>query len=144
MIRAIVDTNVLVSGIVSQRLKPPTATAAVVAAWRTGLFELLLSKDIIDEVDRTLRKPYFARRVDDPTRARLLGLLRRRSRLVELSTRLTGIATHPEDDLVLSAAVSARADYLVTGDRPLLALGSHQGVRVISPSAFLTVLQETM
>lgn len=142
MIRAVVDTNVLVSGIVSQRLKPPTATAAVVAAWRAGLFELVLSAHIIDEVDRTLRKPYFARRIDDTTRARLLVLLRRRSRVVELSTRLTGIATHPEDDLVLSAAVSARADYLVTGDRPLLALGSHQGVRVVTPRAFLTVLQE--
>jgi putative PIN family toxin of toxin-antitoxin system len=143
VIRAVVDTNVLVSGIVSQRLKPPTATAAVVAAWRAGLFELVLSTDIIGEVDRTLRKPYFARRIDDATRTRLLGLLRRRSRVIELTIRLSGIATHPEDDLVLSAAVSARADYLVTGDRPLLALASQQDVSVVSPRAFLAILQET-
>jgi predicted nucleic acid-binding protein len=50
------------------------------------------------------------------------------------------VATHPEDDLVLATAVSAHADYLVTGDRKLQRLGSYQGVRILSPREFLAVL----
>ena len=51
------------------------------------------------------------------------------------------IATHPEDDLVLATAVSAQADYLVTGDRQLLALGTYQGVRNVRAREFIDTLE---
>jgi predicted nucleic acid-binding protein len=51
-----------------------------------------------------------------------------------------GVASHPEDDLILATAVSAQADYLVTGDRQLLALGRYQGVEIVTPRAFATIL----
>ena len=52
------------------------------------------------------------------------------------------MATHPQDDLVLAAAVSAGADYLVTGDRKLLSLGRYLGVTIVSPRTFLTLLEQ--
>ena len=58
-----------------------------------------------------------------------------------LTITVHGIATHPEDDLILSTAVSAQADYLVTGDRDLQALGSFRGVTIVSPRQFLAILQ---
>jgi hypothetical protein len=42
---------------------------------------------------------------------------------------------------VLAAAVWA-ADYLVTGDRQLLRIGSYRGVAIVSPRDFLTLLDE--
>jgi predicted nucleic acid-binding protein len=51
-----------------------------------------------------------------------------------------GVASHPEDDLILATAVSAQADYLVTGDRQLLALGEYQGAQIVTPRAFATIL----
>ena len=51
------------------------------------------------------------------------------------------LATHPEDDLVLAAAVSARSDYLVTGDKKLQDLRSYQGVTIVTPREFLTILE---
>jgi predicted nucleic acid-binding protein len=54
---------------------------------------------------------------------------------------VTGVATHPEDDLVLAAAVSAGADYLVTGDRKLQALDTFEGVRILSPRQFLDMIE---
>jgi predicted nucleic acid-binding protein len=56
---------------------------------------------------------------------------------------VSGVATHREDDQILAAAVSARAEYLVTGDKQLQQLGIYQGVRVISPRAFLDLLEAT-
>jgi len=50
------------------------------------------------------------------------------------------MATHPEDDLILATAASARADYLVTGDRQLLALGTFEEIAIVTPRAFLDLL----
>ena len=41
---------------------------------------------------------------------------------------------------MIATAVSARADYLVTGDAQLLRLGMYERVRIVSPSEFLDVL----
>jgi predicted nucleic acid-binding protein len=44
---------------------------------------------------------------------------------------------------VLAAAVSADADDLVTGDKRFLAVGSYAGVTILSPRAFLDLLETT-
>jgi putative PIN family toxin of toxin-antitoxin system len=141
VITAVLDTNVLVSGLVGQRRRPLSPPAALIAAWRSGEFELIISADILSEVERTLEKPYFSQRITTEQRQRLLTLLRRRSRIVRLTKHVSGVASHRADDLVLSAAVSAGSDYLVTGDGPLQGLGSIQDVRIVSPRDFWNVIQ---
>jgi predicted nucleic acid-binding protein len=44
------------------------------------------------------------------------------------------------DDLILATALSAQADYLVTGDSQLQGLGAYRGVAIISPREFLSRL----
>ena len=44
------------------------------------------------------------------------------------------------DDKYLAAALEGRATLVVTGDPDLLALEEHQGVRIVSPRAFLGLL----
>lgn len=70
-------------------------------------------------------------------------MLRYRSAITPLTATVNGVATHPEDDLVLAAAVSARADYLVTSDTKLLRLESYEGVQIVSPATFLDVLERS-
>jgi predicted nucleic acid-binding protein len=54
---------------------------------------------------------------------------------------VAGVATHPEDDLVLATALSAGADYLVTGDRRFRTRVPHyQGVTLVSPAEFLAII----
>lgn len=43
-----------------------------------------------------------------------------------------------EDDLVLGTAVAAHADFLVTGDKGLLAIGGYRGVRIVTAEQFLS------
>jgi predicted nucleic acid-binding protein len=59
---------------------------------------------------------------------------------VALTAVVQGVATHPEDDVILATAASARADYLVTGDRQLQALGKFGSTRIVSPREFLDLL----
>ncbi|KKR28465.1 MAG: PilT protein domain protein, partial [Candidatus Woesebacteria bacterium GW2011_GWA1_39_8] len=62
--------------------------------------------------------------------------------IISITTPVKGVATHPEDDLVMSAAISAKVDYLVTGDQPLFnKVGNfYQGVTLATPNDFLKIL----
>jgi len=104
---------------------------------------LVLSSEILAEVERTLGKPYFRARLSDDQIERALTLLRRRSHLVPVSVDVQSVATHPEDDLILATAISGPADYLVTGDRDILDLGNFRGIEIKSPRDFLNVLQSS-
>lgn len=67
-------------------------------------------------------------------------LFRLNATVVPITVVVSGVATHPEDDLVLATAVSGQVDYLVTLDRQLLSLGEYQGVRIVSTREFLAAL----
>jgi predicted nucleic acid-binding protein len=55
---------------------------------------------------------------------------------------VSGVAPHPEDDLILAIAASARVDYLVTGDRRLRdRVPTYHGTRLVSPREFLEILE---
>jgi len=138
VIVAILDTNVLVSGFVRAQSVP----GELLRRWRSGAFALVTSTSILREVERTFRTPYFRERLSDELIAADLTLLRTEAGIAPLTHAVSGVATHPEDDLVLAAAVSAEVDYLVTGDRQLLKLGTYQGVGIVSPRAFLDCLAD--
>ena len=138
MIKAVLDTNVLASGFVAQ--SGSTTTALLLDAWRVRQYLLVVSEPILTELARTLQKPYFAARLSQAQVVADLQLLRTDGLLTALTIQVQGVATHAADDLVLATAVSAQADYLVTGDHPLQQLGSHQGVTILSPIAFLQLL----
>lgn len=139
MIRAVLDANTIASGMARFRTGT-TAPAAILRAWVTGEFELLLSEHILDEVLRTLAKPYFLARVGHDVFEEMLDAFLSRATPVQVTQSVSGVASHPEDDLVLAAVASAGADYLVTGDRQLQRLDAFWGGRIVSPAEFRAIL----
>jgi predicted nucleic acid-binding protein len=55
---------------------------------------------------------------------------------------LSVVAGDEADNRYLECAIEGSADYLVTGDRRLLDLGSYEHVRIVSARGFLAVLSE--
>jgi putative PIN family toxin of toxin-antitoxin system len=140
ILRVVLDANVLVSGILGgHRTTPPVQ---IVDAWREGVFELSISAEIIAEVQRTLGKVYFRSRLSNDQIDRAVALLRRRSNFVRLHIRVQGVVRDPDDDVILSTALSAEADYLVSGDKALLELQSYGAIRIVSPREFLDILSD--
>jgi putative PIN family toxin of toxin-antitoxin system len=139
--RAVLDTNVLASGIAGYLL-PESTPGEILRRWRQEHFALLISEPIPTELERTLQKPYFRARVTPDQRDRILRLLIRQATLVEITVRVQSVATHREDDVILATAVSSKADWLVTGDVKVQRLGSYQGVTILSPRAFLDLLEQ--
>jgi putative PIN family toxin of toxin-antitoxin system len=100
----------------------------------TGAFQLVISDVILTELERTLGKPYFARRLGSALITQYLAGLKAVAVPAAVTAVVAGGATHPEDDAILAAAVSAHADYLVTGDKALQALRTFSGVTIVAPS----------
>lgn len=138
MITAVLDANTLVSAI----LVPQGIPAELLRAAYNRDFACVSSAAIVAEVLRTLGRPRVRRKYHVPPHdlLRLKRFLESDLIAVPITVPVQGVATHPEDDLILATAVSAQADYLVTGDRQLLKLGSYRGVTIVSPRGFLELL----
>ena len=52
----------------------------------------------------------------------------------------TPVSQDPDDDKYLHVAASGRASVVVSGDKDLLSLGDYDGIRMLTPRAFLAVL----
>jgi uncharacterized protein len=138
VIRAVLDTNTLVSAI----LVPGGLPARILLAAYANVFLCFASDAIISEVVRTLGRQRIRRKyqLDPAIVSRIAAFLSSDPVRVPLTVSVHGDATHPEDDLILATALSARANYLVTGDRQLQALNTYHGVQVVSPRQFVTIL----
>ena len=138
MISAVLDTNVLASGTVSAANAP----GQILDAWHARKFELVTYAHIIDELTRTFQKPYFQKRLSSKATANFIDLLQNEAFVTPIIVKVQNVATHPEDDLTIATALSAKADYLVTGDQPLLnKVGNfYQRVTLTTPIDFLKIL----
>ena len=140
MIRATLDTNVLVSGIVAS---PQTVNGQVIQAWRENKYSLVLSEAILTELSRTLSESYFSARLTAAQIEGTINLFHSEATIVPLLVPVAGVATHPEDDLILATALSGKAHYLVTRDEKLQAkVKQYKGVVIVSPPVFLQRLRE--
>jgi uncharacterized protein len=136
VIAAVLDTNVLASGLTIGGSVP----ARLLRLAQAGAFEVVLSEPIMTELARTLEKPYFRKHWSADQVVAALELLRRTVTITPLTAPIQGIATHPEDDLVIATAMSGNAAFLVTGDAKLQRLGSYEAVIILSPRDFLDLL----
>jgi putative PIN family toxin of toxin-antitoxin system len=140
VIRAVIDANVFASGVLGYRRRE-SAPGEIIRQWHARAFVLVTSTHLIGEAERTLSDPFFASRIPASEIAEALEALKQDAEFAAPSVEVSGVASHPEDDLVLSAAVSSTADCLVTGDKQLQRLGVFRGVNIIGPRDFLARLQ---
>ena len=139
-VRVTADTNIVASGVARLRTRPDAAPVRFVRAWQAGQFTLVQSDPLLAEVDRTLANPYFTQRLPAAERQDFLALLRRRAVITPLTVTVAGIATHPEDDVVLATALSGNAQFVVTGDYQLVRLKTYHGLILVSVHEFLATL----
>lgn len=139
MLRALLDANVLISA----AIRPSGAPGQIVTAFLTrGAFDLILSPAIVTEVEKALRLPKIRKYLLDPDEALLwLADLAAFADLVQDTGSVIGVCRDPADDIILAAALEGRASVLVTGDDDLLALFEHEGVHIVTPRAFLELIQ---
>ena len=116
--RAVVDVNVLISGVLSA--KGPSAE--ILGASRDGLFELVVSELLLAELKRTLGYPELRKRIPAEKAAAFANWVRDHGTIAEEPASPPPVASRDsDDDYLLALAISRRA-YLITGDQDLLVL----------------------
>ncbi len=131
--RVVLDTNVLVSGL----MLPESRPGKIVAAWHAGQFDLVVSEPLLAEIARVLAYPKIARRLgwDAQQVDRFVTLLRFRTTLADVSQSIVRVPEDPDDDFVLATLVVSRSDWLVSGDEDLLGMAAEYPV--LSPAEFV-------
>ena len=141
-IRALLDANVLISYLIGTRTD--SAPVIVVEAAMAGVFRVTLPGPVVDELlDRTTHKPYLAGRISSETLARFLDafmLVAEASPDPEES--FLEIGRDRDDDYLYAHAVLSQVDFLVSGDRDVLAVGRVGSVRIVSPATFASILRD--
>ncbi len=130
MIRAVIDTNVLVSGLLS----PEGNEALILLAIHQGLVCPCCTEDILAEYAAVLARPKFAFPAEDIAAA--LAMFRDKGEffLPEVSGP---VSSDPGDTKFLHCARAARADYLVTGNKRDFPNASYGVTRVVNAGELL-------
>jgi putative PIN family toxin of toxin-antitoxin system len=116
----VIDTNLLVSGIILKRGAP----FDLLEAWRQRRYTLLVSRDQRTELRTVLQREKIRERyrITDDEIAAFFDLMDTDASLTSLRRRLPVHVRDPKDDHILAAALGGKADFLITGDGDLLAL----------------------
>ena len=139
MIRAVVDTNLLVSYLLTHR--PPIATL-IDHHLAQDDFVLVTAVELLAELDRVLAYPKLQCYYTAEERTRFVALVMALSEVVDLPETIPRICRDPDDDMVIACAVVGKADLIVTGDDDLLALKRVGGIPILTAAQFLDMLEQ--
>jgi putative PIN family toxin of toxin-antitoxin system len=137
--RVVLDTNVIISAYLNAGGNP----ASIRAGFREHRFEVVVSSDLLGEYEQVLAYPRLTAlhgMSREEIRDQIEGI-RRAATLVRLGSVPHVIQEDPDDDIVLATAIAGEAEYIVSGDEHLRRLGIYQGIRVVSPAAFVALLE---
>jgi len=135
MLRVVLDTNVLVSAIISDG-KPRELL-------RRGIskeFCIVTSDLILRELSSVIRRPKF--RTNEDEIHRIILALIQAAEVVEVVSRFSLVDEDPKDDMVVETAYDGKATFIVSGDSHLLTIEDFRGIKIVSVNRMLISLEK--
>ena len=129
--RVVLDTNVLISGLLSATSTPARAVERAISDG-----QLLASTATLRELITKLLSSKFDRYVPRERRDALLLRLAPLIEIVEVVQRVQA-SRDPDDDKFLEVAINGRADVIVSGDGDLLDLNPFRGIAILAPAVYV-------
>lgn len=139
MIKAVLDTNILVSGLIS----PHGSPAKIINLFGQKKFALVASEKILAELKTVLHYPKIFKKyhLDKNQIEKYLKILRAFAEIVSPTLRIRKVLADPADDKFLETCLFADTRFLVSGDKHLLAIKNYQGIKIIKACDFLKILK---
>ena len=127
------DTNVLISATLSTRGNP----FRCISAAKEGVVTSITCVEILDEYEEKLRDKFgFEHDRALAAAQEIRGL----SRVVTIPGMLKVIAEDHDDNMVIECAVIGEAEFIVSGDRHILGLKEHAGIRIVRVAEFIEIV----
>lgn len=138
MLNVVVDTNLLVSAVITSHGN----AAKILELFRKNLIEIVISEEIVIEIQRVLNYPKIRKRhgwSQEETEWFIKGI--KRFCIIVTPRGYSGsiVTQDSSDDKFLRCAVAGEVDYIVTGDSHLLKLGQYSGIPIITPRQLLKI-----
>jgi len=140
MIRAVVDTNVLISALISKKPSPPLNIYNLL---KSADFLLITSPAILEELEEVINRKTIIKlhkrsqqQIDE-----ILQEIAETSYIVPGMISVEAVKKDPDDDKFIAVAIEGKADYIVSGDKPLLNIKEYMGIKIISPKDFMRLLK---
>ncbi len=137
-VKVVLDTNVWVSILLNK-----TLAKDFLPLIESRRIDAYLSNQLLRELAKVLTYPKIEAVLDkagtDPRIA--LSALLRSSKLLNAKRLVDVIKQDPADNRVLECAQSAKAEFVVSGDKHLLSLGHFSGIRIVAPREFLEIVK---
>lgn len=132
---AVVDTNVLISGLISSM--GPSAQILQAVAKRT--FTMVTAEPLLDELEIVTLRADLEKRFPSRPLVEFWSIIREGAIRVTPAAGVS-VTEDPVDNTLFTTAVAAGAQCIVTGDKKVLAIGSYAGIAVLTPRDFLAWL----
>jgi len=136
-VRAVIDTNVLLSGLVWNG-----TPHLLIEQIRGGALSLVSSPGLIAELAGVISRAKFrtALAKSNTNPERMLAEVRFLAEIFDPLPLPEPVCRDPDDDAVLALAVAAQVDLIVSGDQDLLTLGAYAGIAIVTPAQALELI----
>lgn len=131
MYRIVVDTNVFISSLLTN------GEARQFLNDIGKKYTLILSAEIIKEINEVIRRPKFKK--DEERNRNAIHSLIFLSTIIETESDIK-IVRDPDDNMFINAAKDGHADYIVTKDNDLLELIKYKGISIVTVREMLSIL----
>ncbi len=132
--KVVLDTNILVSALLFKG-----ELSKIADRWKKGRIAPVFSRETFEEFRTVLEYPKFSltgREIKMIIEEEVLPFFE----VAEISDKISGVCRDPADDKFIACAVSASADFIVSGDNDLLDIGKYKSVRIITAAEFLKMI----
>lgn len=141
MTKIVIDTNILVSAI----LTPEGNPAKILKLVLEGKLNLIISPAILEEIRQVFNYPKLAKLMEknNITRQEVYGFLDKMSRVAIITPGkldIDVIPKDPADNKIIACALEGDADFIISGDHHLTDLKIFQSIKIIDPAAFLKIV----
>lgn len=130
--KLVLDTNVVVSGL----MRPDSIPGRILLACRKGSHEWLTTDGLCEELERALAYPAVSKILGwkNSQIEHFVACMKFEATLVDSTAVPAEVPGDTNDAFVLAALIASRADYLITGDKALLALAAKHPI--LAPADF--------
>ncbi|MGI0141842.1 MAG: putative toxin-antitoxin system toxin component, PIN family [Candidatus Micrarchaeales archaeon] len=133
MMRIVLDTNILISGLLYIGKPKKLIDLAL-----NGKIQIVSSADIIDEFKGVVSREKF--KLEREEQAQLVSFVVRISHIVSLKGKFRVVKEDPDDDMVIGTAYDGKASYIVSGDKHLLKIKEFAGIKIVTANQMLNLI----
>ena len=136
--RIVLDTNVLISALITQGKPRELLNNA-----SEGKFQLVLSKAIIDEFLRVYNEHQKVSRYANREEVALfIKAIKETAEITKVTSNFAIVKDDPNDNIILETAFDGKTGFIVSGDKHLLSLKEFRGIKICTIDEMLKTIKE--